>query len=98
MTRESLDKGNWQSALVTCTTTYGLRTSTHWKWHSVCTKPEVTSDGEADFTDPENYTVKTSSIMKMMGDTRATERTVHSKWLGPNCGDLKPISELMKKP
>jgi hypothetical protein len=99
MTRDSLDQGKWQSPDVSCTTTYGARTSSSWKWHSVCTKPAaVVSDGEAEFSNPENYTVKTSSTMQIMGQTKTTQRVIHSKWLGADCGGLKPISELMKKP
>jgi Protein of unknown function (DUF3617) len=98
MTRDSLDQGKWQSPEISCTTTYGARTSSSWKWHSVCTKPVMTSDGEAEFSNPENYTVKTSSTMQIMGQAKTTQRVIHSKWLSADCGGLKPINELLKKP
>ena len=86
LSKASLDAGAWQHQ-TSCKTDYGLRSGTSWKWHSVCTQPEVESDGEAFFPNSETYTIKITSKTK----TRTSQRTMNGKWLGASCGDLKPV-------
>lgn len=86
LSKASLDAGTWQHQ-ASCKTDFGSRTGTSWKWHSVCTQPEVESDGEAFFPNSETYTVKMTSKTK----SRTSQRTMNAKWLGASCGDLKPV-------
>jgi len=88
--KESMDPARWGNA-ANCKTDYGARSSSSWKWHSVCTQPEMTIDGEAIFAGPESYTVNSTTTMKLRGETRTSQRTVRAKWLGADCGDLKPF-------
>lgn len=88
--KESIDPARWgQSA--TCRTDYGARSNASWKWHSVCTQPEMTIDGEAIFASPESYRVHTTSTLKLRGETKTSERNVQARWLGADCGELKPF-------
>ena len=89
--KSSLDAGRWQSRATTCKTDYSTRTASSWKWHSTCTQPESASDGEATFTNAENYTVTTTSTHSFRGEPKTTQMTIRAKWLGADCGDLKPI-------
>jgi hypothetical protein len=89
--KSSLDAGRWQSRATTCKTEYSTRSATGWKWRSTCTQPESTSDGEAVFTNAENYTVSTTSTHSFRGEPKTTQMTIRAKWLGADCGDLKPI-------
>lgn len=91
LSRESLDKGSWQGQNENCKTEFTGRSTTSWKWHSVCTRPESESDGEALFANSENYTVKTHMKMKVQGQERMTTMTIQAKWMGNNCGDIKPV-------
>jgi hypothetical protein len=91
LSRESLDQGHWQGQSDNCKTEFTSRTSTSWKWRSVCTKPDSESDGEALFTSSENYTVKTNMKTKIQGQDRLSRMTIHAKWTGNNCGDIKPV-------
>lgn len=93
MTRETLDQGHWQNGgSANCKTDVGSRTGSTWKWHSVCTQPAVTSDGEAVFQDPENYTVSIRSTVTVQGQPRESTMVSKAHWLGADCGDVKPIA------
>ena len=92
MTRETLDASPWQNRGTGCKTEYRSRTGSTWKWHSSCTQPPSESDGEAVFASPESYTVSTAMTMTMRGETRTMRTTIKAKWLGADCGDLKPLA------
>lgn len=92
MTRESLDEGRWRSEEHGCKTDYSTRTATLWKWRSVCTQPPSESVGEARITSPERYTVKVSSKFSGQGPKGTHEMTMDAKWLGADCGGLKPVA------
>lgn len=88
--KESMDPARW-GASANCKTDYGARSSASWKWHSVCSQPEMTIDGEAIFASPESYRVNTTSTITLRGETRTSQRSVQAHWLGADCGDLKPF-------
>lgn len=98
LNKESLDQGKWQGEQGKCKTDILSRTSTQWKWRSVCTDPKAESVGEANFADPENYTVTSTTTMASApgGAPRTVKSTVRSKWLGADCGDLKPMQGMKK--
>jgi hypothetical protein len=89
--KASLDAGRWQSRATTCRTEYSTRNATRWKWHSSCTQPESTSDGEAVFASAESYSVSTTSTHTFRGAPQTTQMTIRAKWIGADCGDLKPV-------
>ena len=90
LSKESLDAGRWQNS-ANCKTDFGLRSASAWKWHSVCPQTDTTIDGEAVFASPESYTVQTATTRTFRGDTKVTRTTLQAKWLGADCGDLKPF-------
>jgi Protein of unknown function (DUF3617) len=92
LTRDSLDAEQWQRHQGTCKTDYLSRTASSWKWHTSCTDPAAETDGEAFFTSADAYTVKTATTMNVQGQSRITRMTLNSKWLGPDCGDVKPVT------
>jgi hypothetical protein len=89
--KASLDAGRWQSRATSCKTDYSARGANRWKWHSTCTEPESTSDGEAVFTNAENYTVSTTSTHSFRGEPKTTQMTIRAKWIGSDCGELRPV-------
>ncbi len=91
----SLDAGRWQSRATNCKTDYSMRSATGWKWHSTCTAPDSTSDGEAVFANPESYTVSTTSSYSFRGEPKTTQMTIKAKWVGADCGDLKALDPKM---
>lgn len=92
LTKDSLDPGQWQRQQGTCKTDYSSRSGSTWKWHTSCTEPAAETDGEATFTSADAYTVKTATTMTIQGQTRTTRMVLDSKWLGPDCGDVKPVN------
>ena len=88
--RDSMDPARW-GEVASCKTEYGARSNSSWKWHSVCTEPEMTIDGEAIFANPENYRVLTTTTMKRRDEVKTSQRTIQAHWLGADCGDLKPF-------
>ena len=101
LNKDSLDQGRWQGrgeGDTRCKTDVLDRSSTSWKWHSVCTDPQSETTGEALFANPENYTVKSTTTMTMQGQTKTTQTTIHSKWLGGDCGDVKPVQPMQHPP
>ena len=92
LSKDSLDPGQWERNQGTCKTDYGTRSSSMWTWHTSCREPASETDGEARFTGPESYTVKTATTMTLQGQTKTTHMTLNSKWLGPDCGDVKPVN------
>lgn len=91
LSRESLDQGRWQGQSDNCKTEFTGRSTSSWKWRSVCTKPDSESEGEALFANSENYTVRSNMKMKIQGQDRLTRMTIHAKWMGAGCGDIKPV-------
>jgi hypothetical protein len=92
LSRESLDQGQWQSVAKDCTTKIISRSSSSWKWHSSCPQTGVESDGETLFTNAENYTLKMVTTMNVAGKPSISQRTMTGKWLGADCGDIKPVT------
>ena len=88
--KETLDPSHWQ-VRSSCKTEYGARSASAWKWRTVCSQPESVTTGEAAFANAENYTVTTTSKMTLRGQERTTHRVVTAKWLGADCGGLKPL-------
>ena len=92
LTRESTDPDRWQRQQGTCKTDYLSRTGTSWKWHTSCREPQSETDGEAHFTSSDSYSVKLAITMAVQGQTRTSRMTMNSRYLGPDCGDVKPIT------
>lgn len=90
LSKASLDRGAWQRQSG-CKTDYGSLTGSSWKWHSVCSQLDSGSDGEAVFPNAETYAVKVTTTTKLHGETRISHMTMNAKWLGGDCGDLKPV-------
>ena len=92
LSKDSVDPAQWQRNQGTCKTDYVSRSASTWKWHTSCREPAAETDGEAHFTSPDSYTVKTATTRTIQGETRTTRMTLHSTYLGPDCGDVKPVT------
>ena len=60
-------------------------------------QPPSESEGEANIASPERYTVKVSTVSKRKGEPRNTQMTMNAKWLGADCGSIKPVRPPAKK-
>jgi Protein of unknown function (DUF3617) len=93
-TKEMFESGRWQqmASEAGCTTNFTTQSSSTWKWHSSCSALQSESDGEAVFSSPQSYTVKVTTTAAVMGKRNTSTRMVQAKWLGPDCGDIKPFT------
>jgi hypothetical protein len=91
-TRESLERGQWQGENTNCKTEFSSRTGSTWKWRSTCDKPASVTEGEASFANAENYTVKATTTSSRQGKPMNSQMLLKAKWLGADCGDLKPVT------
>jgi hypothetical protein len=96
--KASLDQGQWQGEQDARCKTDMKRGTGKWTWHSVCGAPyNAVTDGEATFNGTDSYVVKTNTTMTIRGETRTTQNTLRSKWVGADCGDVKPV-QAMRRP
>ena len=88
------DSGKWQqmASETGCTTNYSTLSSTTWKWHSSCTTLKSESDGETTFSGAEGYRTKLTTTATVNGKTNTSTRIVQGKWIGADCGDIKPLT------
>lgn len=70
-----------------CTQTTSPRVGGTMKYSFKCTKPVSSGEGEVTFSSPEAYSMK----MKVVSAERTMDMQSTGKWLGANCGDIKPI-------
>jgi hypothetical protein len=89
--REMLDRGHWAEQPGVCKTDYSTRSASSWKWHSSCKQISYEGDGEATFSNSENYVVKSIGVITSGAKTHTTQSTITAKWLGSDCGDIKPV-------
>jgi hypothetical protein len=94
LTKETFESGRWQemASEAGCTTKYSSLSGATWKWHSSCTSLKSESDGEVVFSSQESYRVKVTTTATVMGKTNTRTRIVQAKWLGADCGDIKPYT------
>jgi hypothetical protein len=94
LTKESLQSNEWQQVAsdTGCSTTYANLTGSAWKWHTSCTALKTESDGESVFNGAESYRTKVTTTATTMGSTRTSTRITQGKWLGSECGAVKPIT------
>jgi hypothetical protein len=91
--KASLDQGNWRGTQHGCTTDVKERSGNTWKWRATCTNPPSETVGEAVFASPEAYSVKAQSTVTRGAQKHTMDVSVNGRWLGADCGGLKPMSE-----
>jgi hypothetical protein len=94
LTKEMFESGRWQQMASEsgCKTDYSTLSGTTWKWHSSCAALKSESDGEAVFNNAVSYRTKVTTTSTVMGKTKTSTRVVQAKWLGADCGDIKPFA------
>lgn len=96
MTQEMVDRNEVGRQEPGCTHTYSQRTGNTMQFSYVCTKPPSSGEGQITFTSPEAYNMKMTSTTTMRGAPHKIEMQNNGRWLGGDCGTLKPL-ELPKK-
>src|SRR5262249_6938333 len=94
LTKALFESGSWQQLAsdAGCTTNFSTQSATTWKWHSSCTTIKSESDGETVFSGAERYKTKVTTTSTVMGKTKTSTRVLEGKWIGADCGDVKPLT------
>jgi hypothetical protein len=92
MTQEMVDRNEVSSQQDGCTHTNSPRAGNTMKFSFVCTKPQSNGEGQVTFTSPEAYSVKVSTTSSMRGKPERMDIQSSGRWLGKECGTIKPLS------
>ena len=91
MTQEMVDRHEVAPPREGCTHTLSPRLGNSMKFAYKCTQPPSSGQGEVTFTSPEAYTSKMSATSNSNGTERTMEMQSTGRWLGGDCGDIKPM-------
>jgi len=92
MTREMVEKNEIGGQQGDCKTTQQSRTGNTMKMAYNCTKPPSSGEGQVTFVSSEAYTMKMVATTAMNGKPEKVEMEGAGKWLGADCGKIKPIA------
>jgi hypothetical protein len=93
MTQDMVDRNEVSSGRQgDCTHTNSQRSGNTLKFSYVCTKPPSRGDGQVTFTSSEAYSTKMTSTSTVRGTTEKIEMQSNSRWLGGDCGKVKPLA------
>jgi len=100
MTQEMVDRNEVSARQSTsqsdCTHTNSPRVGNTMKFSYVCAKPPSSGEGQVTFTSPEAYNMKMTTTGTLRGKPEKMEMQTAGRWLGSNCGTVKPL-EMPKK-
>jgi hypothetical protein len=74
-----------------CKTTQQSRSGNTMKMAYTCTTPPSSGEGEMTFTSPEAYSMKMAITSNARGKPEKMNMEASGKWLGADCGTVKPI-------
>ena len=76
-----------------CTTKNSTRTGNNYKMDFVCNSADLKGNGTAEgsITSAESFTAKTNFNGTAQGNAVNEQADITGKWLGANCGEVKPL-------
>jgi len=92
LTREMLDQNRWQRTDGHCSSQVVSRSGNTWKWKVNCTQPPADGEGTTTFTGQEGYQTEMRMNMVQDGRRQTMEMKHSARWLGADCGALKPVA------
>jgi hypothetical protein len=90
MTKEMVERNEMPSQRGDCKTTKQNRSGNTMTMAFACTNPPSTGEGQVTFTSPEAYTMKMTVNSTANGKTEKMDMDASGKWLGADCGNIKP--------
>jgi hypothetical protein len=97
MTKEMVEKNELPAEQGDCKTTHQSRSGNTMKYGVACTNPPSSGEGQVTFTSPEAYSMKMVMSTKVDGKPEKMNMDGSGKWLGPDCGNVKPVMPPKKK-
>jgi len=92
MTQEMIDRNDVGAQQGDCTHTNNARTGNSMKFSFACTKPPSSGEGEVTFTSAEAYNTRVAVSSTQNGKPEKMEMKTNGRWLGKDCGSVKPLS------
>lgn len=92
MTKDMVERKEIPSQRGDCKTTRQQMSGNTMKMAFSCTNPPSTGEGEVTFTNPESYQMKMVVNTTVQGKPERVNMDGSGRWLGANCGDIKPMS------
>jgi hypothetical protein len=91
MTKEMVERNDVAQQQDGCTHTTSPRSGNTMKFAFVCTKPPSRGDGQVTFVSPEAYTMQMKATSSARGKEETMDMQSSGKWLGTDCGNIKPL-------
>ncbi len=96
MTQEMVDRNEVSARQAAnqndCTHTNSPRVGNTMKFSFVCAKPPSSGEGQVTFTSPEAYSMKMTTTGTVRGKPEKMEMQTTGRWLGADCGTVKPLA------
>jgi hypothetical protein len=93
MTQEEIDKGDLPQPDEDCKQEILEQTKNTFKIKFSCaTNPPSSGTGEVVFSNPKNYSGKSTFVTEVDGKKETMGMTQNGKWLSADCGHIKPVS------
>lgn len=92
MTREMAERNEIPAQQGDCKTTQQSRSGNTMKMAFACTNPPSSGEGQYTFTSPEAYSMKMAVSTTVQGKAQKMNMEGSGKWLGADCGNVKPIT------
>jgi hypothetical protein len=97
MTKEMVERDQMPSQRADCKTTSQSRAGNTMKLAFACTNPPSSGEGQITFASPESYAMKMAVNTQVEGKTEKVNMEGSGKWLGANCGSVKPLGQPKNK-
>ena len=90
MTKEMAERSDIPAQQGDCRTTQQSRTGNTMKMAFTCTNPPSSGEGQYTFTSSEAYSMKMAVSTTVQGKPQKMNMEGSGKWLGADCGNVKP--------
>lgn len=91
ITKDMLNQNRWQKMDGRCQNTSLKQSGSTWSWKFTCTDPASEGEGNTTFQGSEAYTSDMEMRSTRNGQAQVMTMKHRAKWLGADCGGLKPI-------
>ncbi len=92
LTKEMVEKNEVPAQQGDCKTTTQSRSGNTMKVAFSCANPPSSGEGQVVFVSPEAYTTKMAITANVQGRPEKMNMDGGGKWLGADCGSVKPLS------
>lgn len=91
MTKEMTERNEVPAHQGDCRMTNQQRSGNTLKFAMKCTNPPATGEGQVTIASPEAYTMRMNMKTTIDGKPQAMSMDAAGKWIGADCGALKPV-------